>query len=277
MNRRNTPLKSLVWSYDYGKPWIQPGNCVPMSTAIARIYTPDGFVVAADGRAYNSDKQKVVSDSVQKIFCINQPSRVLMAYTLAGNVGLAREDSEVIFDFVTETAKAVETLSPRIPKTVWHYAKTLSDALLQPLALARKALKRETEGEPETWIFLDGYYDGRPKRAHIKFDNQQVPEVGTEPELYSGQVLGYGSQEIFRLMASDDPRLEAYRTPPRSYDSIRLPEAVEIAKQNVRAHGDPEALKIDPKCAAMGGRTLIATITYDGFKWVPGCEPLQIP
>lgn len=97
-----------------------------MSTAIARIYTPEGFVVAADGRAYDPDNRMVISDSVQKIFPIEQ-SRRRLAYALAGTAGLTRKNSpEVVFDFVSETAKAVEALAETRPRSLRHYATARS-------------------------------------------------------------------------------------------------------------------------------------------------------
>src|ERR1017187_1690816 len=83
--------------------------CIPMSTAISRVYTKDGFVVAADGRAQNSEDGSIISDSTQKIFLINQPN-ISLAYSLAGTVGITPEKSDnVIFDFYDESRRAVES------------------------------------------------------------------------------------------------------------------------------------------------------------------------
>src|ERR1035438_6070716 len=74
----------------------------PMSTAIARIYTQDGFVVAADGRKLNRATGVVASDEAQKIFHLgHQAGEVSCAVT--GVAQLVTERG--LFDFGTKASQ----------------------------------------------------------------------------------------------------------------------------------------------------------------------------
>jgi hypothetical protein len=49
-------------------------------------------------------------------------------------------------------------------------------------------------------------------------------------------------------------------------------------RNDILAHYNPEALAIDePSCRGVGGRVQIGTVTFgEGFRWVPGFEPLNL-
>lgn len=73
-----------------------------MSTAIIRIYTREGFVVAADGRRRRhrpTGDWAILSDSVQKIFPIEEEGRSL-AYAMAGAAQIAGEAGQILFDLL---------------------------------------------------------------------------------------------------------------------------------------------------------------------------------
>jgi hypothetical protein len=207
---------------------------------------------------------------------VRQPKREL-AYSFTGTAGITPKDSEdVVFDFLSETAKATEALAGRRLPSLWHYADALREALWPLPDLARQALATFESPLQETTIFLDGYWDGRAKRAHIKFffDGQQVPEVSADP-LHPGAVLGAASMEVLKILMSDvdDGLLGAYRTPV--FGIATLGDAIRATKAVIAAHCDPQALTVDPKCAAMGGHVHICKLTFaDGFQWLPGFEPI---
>ena len=247
-----------------------------MSTAIVRIATTEGFAVAADGREYDIAKQVVICDSRQKIFAIEEPDRKL-AYSLSGAVSLTRKGtSEVIFDFVPQINALVRALERARLKSLWHYANALTEGLMRRLEGITETVN---EDEHPLVIFFDGFYEGRPKRAHVKIipDQRQGPDVVSD-ELDYGQPVGIGSIKVLRaLLHGKEPALlGSYRGPFADirYRSTTLPHAVEIARNAVAAQCDPEALQIDPQCAGMGGRVHICTLTFkEGFRWVPGFEP----
>jgi hypothetical protein len=78
-----------------------------MSTAIIRIYTHEGFVIGADGRRRRTGDGAIISDTVQKIFPIEEAGRSL-AYAMAGVTQIPSEDSEILFDFIVKAREAIK-------------------------------------------------------------------------------------------------------------------------------------------------------------------------
>ncbi len=123
--------------YDVGEPRSYDGY-VPMSTAIARIYTSEGFVIAADGREWNPANQEQVSNSARKIFSVEQPRRQL-AYAIAGAIRIPQIGTgETLFDFVSETARAIDKLTGSVNPDLLSFSKALKDELA-PLVRQAKA------------------------------------------------------------------------------------------------------------------------------------------
>jgi len=93
-----------------GKEWF-PEDALytaSMSTAIARIYTKEGFVVAADGRRLSGKTGDIASDDVQKIFPLVRAG-CNMAFSVAGVAQLVSEIG--MFDFGLETVQAALTIA----------------------------------------------------------------------------------------------------------------------------------------------------------------------
>jgi hypothetical protein len=249
--------------------------CLDMSTSIVRIYTTEGFVIAADGRNYSLETKQIVSDTVQKIFPVEQPGRRL-AYSISGTSELTPENSStVIFDILNAIHEGVESLRDRTLKSLWHYCDALAEVVSDLPQYAESAV---IGNEPPTIIYFDGYYDGRPKRACVKlFFDGQVPEISTE-ELRLGYTIGLGSEEIVKRLAfNSDAALAKYYTPEWAipYPLRTLEDAVELSKSWMAAHCGPEAKSIYDKSMAIGGQVLIGTLTpYRPLEWVPGFAPL---
>jgi hypothetical protein len=240
-----------------------------MSTAIVRVYTSEGFAIGADGRKYDLETKESF-DSTRKIFWIKEPDRILV-YALAGTVEFTAEGTgKVLFSYNAAIGNAVQELAEQRHKSLWHYADAMKELLVDA------ASPFEEEAQP-TLIYLDGYYEGRPKRAHIRFfhDGEQVPEVSANV-LEHGFPTGCGTEEIIKALNERDWRLAKYRTPSWEVrnESRTLSNAIEVAKTWLWAHRSKEALEIDPLCAAIGGDLHICTITPSGgIQWVPGFKP----
>ena len=56
-----------------------------MPTSIVRIYTSQGFVIAADGREYDPKSGNPLSNNIRKVFPIKEPKRALL-YALSALV-----------------------------------------------------------------------------------------------------------------------------------------------------------------------------------------------
>lgn len=264
-----------------------------MPTAITRIYTDEGFAIAADGSKQNDDL--IVEDTAQKIFSIEQGSAVL-AYSLAGCIGITSDSGEVVFDLVSRAKDALHcrAIQTSRPKTLNAFAKLVCSELARSL---RSATKKRTDihfeerpyqnrkaarngGFTIARIFLDGYYNGDACRATLELFhvNQkfQNPVIECENAVTDGPSC-YGSAEVLTLIVEGDRRFSPYRPIHQNWPKLTLAGAIEIGSNLIRAQMTEDAREIDPEtCNAIGGHMHIATITRtDGFRWVPGYEPIQ--
>jgi hypothetical protein len=247
---------------------------IDMSTVVVRVYTPEGFVVGADGRNYNAETKTILSDSIQKIFPIQHVGGVL-AYSLSGTSELTPPGSnEILFDLLPWIHKQIIDLSTVKFRSLWHYGHAISESLSE---LPKEAAACVVGNEQPTLIFLDGYYDRRAKRVHIKFFyDGQPPEISVD-EIPIGRPLGVGSQRVYEVLRDKDGPLKHYRVTALKLpeeERNTLPKAIEAALACISAQCSPEAKEIDDRCVSMGGRILLATLTrQDGFGWVEGYRP----
>ena len=84
-------------------------------TAIAVVFTPEDFVIGADGLRQTTHRS-VVTDKAQKIFGF-QTDKLILAYAWCGQIVFWNEDdlAQVFFDFqaVTKPALTVASLMAR--------------------------------------------------------------------------------------------------------------------------------------------------------------------
>lgn len=248
-----------------------------MPTAIARIYTPGGFVIAADGLSTNSDTGEVINRSLQKIFRMGN-SPLAMSF-----IGAARlNDGE--FDFIEEVLRASQIISARRFQGLQQYADRIAGLVQRKLMpmLPRRAtplpsipsMNPQDYGQTILIVHLDGYHNDCPDRVRIRFchDGNRLlrPHILTEDVMPETLVLS-GIDEIGRRILKRDPALLHYirevkveqAYPPSLLNAITMSRAV------VEACGGPEARLVDPeRAAAIGGDTHVAVITPDrGFQW----------
>lgn len=259
-----------------------------MPTAIARMYVPEGFAIAADGRGCD-ENYNVVSENCQKIFSIQGRDKAL-AYAFAGTVQLDGLDpKQVVFDFAGQTRFAIEKLEGRTCKNLVGYAHRLSRILHEDLvAVAKRANMapfppgRQQPGERGltiTRLFIEGYFQGTPERIVVRFSHND--QRLSEPEVYRIEVIPWqsvrhGSPIVSKVLGDDrDERLRQFKEPDRHYAPLEA--AVEITKNYIHACSSPEGLALDEDvCRAIGGHIHIATVTPDrGFQWVDGFEPIN--
>jgi hypothetical protein len=138
--------------------------CPSMSTAIARIYTPEGFVIAADGRKLNGQSGEVASDEVQKIFPLHYQAGD-MSCAIAGVAQFATEHG--LFDFGAEAGRAALAIAKRQASNHYEYSEFLAREICRSLEVFRPA-SLCSGGEQVTRLLLDGYFDGRPVRSKIE-------------------------------------------------------------------------------------------------------------
>ena len=261
------------------------GSCAEMSTAIVRIHTPEGFVIAADGREMIL-KDCVLArktDEAQKIFPIARKD-LTCAYSFAGNCVFGQSDDDptkAAFDFDLEAQHAIGLLSIYTPSTLYDYAKRLCLEMnmrlsqeIGKLPSDRADAEHPAEKDTVARMLFDGYCNGIPQRVNVRFwlSNGSLEE----PEISPGDILTsepyvYGSSEIHHLLFNtQDERFSSYRRPALRAQDITMAEAVQIANSYIGACSDPIALEIDAKtCRAIGGHIHIAKVTKEqGFEWI---------
>jgi hypothetical protein len=261
-------LKSL--ERDSGEMYLPPeASWILMSTILLAIRTPEGIVLASDGRKCGTDGE-ILSEDVQKIFPIERSKRACLAYGLAGTTKLG-SGSELVFDFVAETALETARLSADGQTQWWQYLSVLTDRLCRSLNAKRK---RPLNQKEETYLLVAGLYGKHVKSAHIVF-RHDIDSTEAEPVTHQpGYNPKFGSRTVLELIDKDNSYFSKYAEPKReTIRTIRL--AIDRALADVHAHCDPEALNVEENtCRGIGGRIQIATITFtDGFKWVPEYEP----
>src|SRR5208337_3734949 len=94
--------------------------CTPMPTAIVRIQTTEGFVIAADGRV-RDEHGMVLTDDAKKIFPVHGQS---LAYALYGTMGLG--DDPNVIDLTSQIALAVQSLAGKTMADLVQYGDKLS-------------------------------------------------------------------------------------------------------------------------------------------------------
>jgi hypothetical protein len=102
-----------------------------MSTGLIRIFTNNGFIVAADGLVQNIDKNNkrtgFLTDSMQKLFPIQEGNRELV-YGITGSAAITDSETDATqFNFIQETANAVQVLSNARTKTLHEYVSRSAD------------------------------------------------------------------------------------------------------------------------------------------------------
>jgi hypothetical protein len=279
--------------HDYGDPYRVAHQLsrsaleTLMSTAIARNYTKDGFVIAADGRMLDTADMRVATDKMQKIFPLGYDRT--LAYTCCGiaRIGSTTEEKEIAFDFITAFSACAQAMSSRPYRSLQDYLGRCARKMLSDLRIAignRTELPGEQlpheRGATIAEIVVDGYFKGFPSRAGIRFfhENHKLasPEVLSYMVYEDTQYL-YGVPGIEVQIRLDGPLSRYLKLVDTVRGSVRLTDAVIAAIAYVEACASPEAKLLNKRASdAIGGHTHVATITLDGgFQWVPGFEPAK--
>jgi hypothetical protein len=259
-------------------------------TAIVRIYTNGGFIVAADGRQRELDGS-VVSEVKQKIFSFGGDR--FLAYSFTGHIGLGPANSpDTVFDFIEEFGRAAQVISASRYPTLVDYATRLArnvqNILAERCENAQIPLQESSIDDEESPTLadamIDGYHSGSPSRVNVRFFRMDGafadPEI-TTPDLRTGGVWFHGSNLIGNLLLKEkDPRLWNARSlrpleSALSGWSDEMLNAAITARAYIEGCSGPIGQELDPKiCAGIGPNIHMASITEkDGFLWVPGFEP----
>jgi hypothetical protein len=263
-----------------------------MPTAIVRICTPEGIVIAADGLESSSFFQ-VKKLQLQKIYPVHN---LPLAYAIFGSTGAQiLRPSKVVIDLVEEANKAEESLRGRVFDDLAlyakHFAQPIQEALLAKIGddstMGYPTYHEPVEpGQTVMHIFFFGYYRGLASTVDLRIFHRN--HILAEPSVAAIDVdIGSppwirGSVIIAKLLfESDDQRFSAYRRPfPDNPAELTIGKAAEIAGGYIRACSSNVGREADPDVAiSIGGHIHIAKITpLEGFQWIiPPKEEIVTP
>ena len=250
-------------------------------TAVVRLYTGDGFIIAADGLRRDLSGAEV-SNRQQKIFKIGVAGN-LFAYALTGTTYVAQ--SELGFDVSLEAANVAATLSLKGYDSPDRYTEQFGRLLRASLRRGQKDRRIKefsdsgTSGEQEIVpLLFAGYYGGRPfmSGTTLCHKDQEIQFPTRESRILSPSSTRLelsGSEKVRDLLLStDDDTFAEYRTAGwvkmRIHMPLSLAEGADLARAYIAACASPKGRTLDVQCAAIGGRVHVAEITPAGFTWI---------
>lgn len=224
-------------------------------TAIAWEFTPEGFVIGADGR--RKIDGVIVTENAQKIYSVKwQGLRIV--YGLSGTVGGVRPDG--IAFTLKDLIDCCITSMESVP-TFLDFVQELRKSLYAFLLLYVGKAVHGFETEEIARILLLSYFNDDPYRGELTIKHDGV--IVLNPELYcppidteSGQFRVFsGSELAFKKLESK------LGVKPQS-----LNEASALVREYIE-----ECMKhqgIDSDCANIGGHIHIGELRSTGFRWV---------
>jgi hypothetical protein len=279
-------MSTLIFTGDFGpfEHW-PPYNGVPykaMPTAIIRICTPEGMVIAADGleAKRNLEPNQL---SLQKIYPVRNYSLAYatFGYTVPGNKTINLiEETKKSADFLEEIA--FDDLSLYAEHFSWPIQKLLlskrEDGSIPYFEVGRESGQ---PGDTILHVFFFGYVQGIASTVDLRFFHRNsipsTPSI-TSVDMKIGRPAWIRGSEVVAeyLFDSKDERFSAYRKCiPDDWKNISISQASEIARNYILACDSDIGREVDNIiCRQIGGRIHIAKITPSkGFEWI--IEPEQ--
>jgi hypothetical protein len=225
-------------------------------TAIVAVHTPEGYILAADGR---QTQGKITNDETIKIFhSSTRNSKV--AWACYGLVSYPAPALNGDFLDAVESLRAVtkdNKLVEREFSSLEEYAMTLGKFLHFTL-VNYSPIARYPE-ECFLGVALVGYVNGKLERAKVEIRHSDCQWLNPFPADFPahpcGLAIGYGPNMVLHGMENS----EMLYTPKSLRDGERLAETyIEICIANNQ--------KFD-ECKGIGGKIHIAAVTPDGFEW----------
>ena len=254
--------------------------CSNSMSAIVRLFTPEGFVVASDGRMLAAATDEIGSDEVQKIFplrCVGSSSSVIGS--IAGIAQLSLDDGTP-FDFRTVLSVAAMAVEQRPVNDLHSYAGLIVSQIDPLIGNFRSISIPGSKDAAGTSIFLDCLFPMKMPAQETITITYGLTEVRISHEFSPIQTKrAYCSKKIWALLFDEDVSIPGwishYRNVCHGRKMSTLADAIDVAVALITAHSEPEAVAIDPEgCRTIGGRIQIATLTLTrGFEWVSGFEP----
>lgn len=192
--------------------WGSGDHCVSVEkevyrnsmSAIIRLFTPDGFVVATDGRMLASATDEIGSDEVQKVFLLKHHSSSIIGSI--GGIGQIIKEDGTSLDFRAVLVKAAKSTERRQANDLHSYAGLIVSEIEPLIKDFRSTSIPGSKDAAGTSIFLDGLF---PMPAQETISITYGPS-GTQItyEFVPLQVKrAYCSAKVWELLFNDIPTI----------------------------------------------------------------------
>jgi hypothetical protein len=211
-------------------------------TAIAAVYTPEGFVIAADGLRRDGETLEPVSDCAQKIFWGAHPNFVF-AYAWTGTVGLRLPTGEFVslIDVANQVIEEAQKQSFASTSTyVGHIAEGINNQISAAINM-------------EARLLLVGYFLGAAYRMELWFEAGRTPELKNLVQEPLDFGIFSGSAVVFKQMHLTKPPSSIF-------------EGAVILQSYLQRCID--GCGVYPDCAGFGGRIHMASVGASGHTWI---------
>lgn len=216
-------------------------------TAIVSVFTPDGFVIGADGRRIDSLNDIIVSESVQKIFPF-ESTRIRLAYAWCGLLRAVNKDMALMFDLHAYT----DTILKVAANLAGQDFSLFLDMFIEGLRRVSPSQITNMPKEELARVILVGYWWDQPFSAKIELNYPNgvltLREEFDIPAQYQMNIFS-GAESVFPKYKDAQPQSDE--------------EAIEFVQKYIRDCAD----SIAPDCAGIGGHIHIAQVKPQEFTW----------
>jgi hypothetical protein len=235
---------------------VNPENSQGDMTAIVSAFTPDGFVIGADGRSLGKNR-KVICDCSQKIFNFNH-QHANVVYAWCGETHVMNESNEILYDLNTITSKALRSALQIADRDWFIFLQQCCEGILDNIvktSVVRKLTNSASmPNEARARMLLNGYFDDVPftaeihirdtDRIRVRAENVYMPIPTPMRNLFSG------CREQNAKYANALPTTAS--------------EALKLVSDYIQGCIDNP----NPDCFIVGGHRHMAHLDSDGFSWV---------
>jgi hypothetical protein len=178
-----------------------PGVESEIMTAIASVFTPEGFIIGADGRLKNG-LGKIQSDSIQKVFRCTA-NNICAAFAWAGQTRIPGRTSD--FDFKAESQQSLSEISTLSFASMDEYIKAFMCNFYSRMTFwLPEATVPLGEGEIARITML-GYVEGASQMANAYLyadkGTLKLPSIGLMPNMPAEQLNVFsGKKAVYEAM-----------------------------------------------------------------------------
>jgi hypothetical protein len=256
-------MSSYVGAFDcVGVPLTTKLGHTDDMTAIVATYTPDGFVIGADGLRRDTNG-KVVTEAARKLYGIRVRDWVLV-FAWAGKTHLLDQSGNVVFDFATTSQELLHAIGREpisdFPQLLARFCDVMFVQLLAKFGPRNSGNSNIlTPGEISTALMV-GYFKGEPSSGEISVRHNGAgfeKPIVQRLDLRSINIFS-GSRAMFNIFRPNGEFKKEELTSVN--DGVKLVrEYIELCVRHRNS---------EPDCADIGGHIHIAKVSPRGVLWI---------